>query len=68
MALASFVSGLLAQTILFSLAPFLFILVLFYMAVRLNVRFGLHEPPAITVSQGVYAPKVGFLRKLVFPP
>ena len=63
MTLASFVSGLLAQTTLFSLASFLFILALFYIAVRLNARFGLHEPPAMTVSRGVYAPKVGFLRK-----
>lgn len=60
MALASFVRGLLAQTTLFSLASFLFILVLFYMAVKLNARFGFYEPPAITVSRGVYAPQVCF--------
>jgi hypothetical protein len=48
------------------LASLLFILVLFYVAVKLNVRFGLYEPPAITVSRGVYAPKVGFLGKLGF--
>jgi hypothetical protein len=35
-------------------------------AVRLNARFGLYEPPAITVSRGVYTPKVGFLGKLGF--
>jgi len=64
--LASFMSGLLAQTIIFSLASLLFILVLFYMAVRLNARFGLYEPPAITISRGVYAPKVGLLGKLGF--
>jgi hypothetical protein len=63
---ASFTSGLAAQTIIFSLASVLFILVLFYMAVRLNARFGLYEPPAITVSRGVYAPKVGLLAKLGF--
>ncbi len=66
MVLAAFVSGLLAQTVIFSLASILFILVLFYVAVRLNARFGLYEPPAITVSRGVYAPKVGFLGKLGF--
>jgi hypothetical protein len=54
------------QTIIFSLASLLFILVLFYMAVRLNARFGLYEPPAITISRGVYAPKVGLLGKLGF--
>jgi len=64
--LASYMSGLLAQTIIFSLASLLFILVLFYLAVRLNTRFGLYEPPAITVSRGVYAPKVGLLGKLGF--
>jgi len=65
-ALASFMGGMLAQTIIFSLASLLFILVLFYAAVKLNARFGLYEPPAITVSRGVYVPKVGFLGKLGF--
>jgi len=64
--LVSFMSGLLTQTVIFSLASLLFILVLFYMAVRLNMRFGLYEPPAITISRGVYAPKVGLLGKLGF--
>jgi len=64
--LVSFMSGLLVQTIIFSLASLLFILVLFYLAVRLNAKFGLYEPPAITVSRGVYAPKVGVLGKLGF--
>jgi len=66
MILASFTSGLLVQTIIFSLASLLFIVVLFYVAVRLNARFGLYEPPAITVSRGVYVPKVGLLGKLGF--
>jgi len=64
--LASFMGGLPAQTIIFSLASLLFILVLFYVAVRLNGRFGLYEPPAITVSRGVYVPKVGLLGKVGF--
>jgi len=67
-ALASFMGGMLAQTIIFSLASLLFILVLFYLAVKLNTRFGLYEPPAITVSRGAYVPKVGFLGKLGFSP
>jgi hypothetical protein len=66
MFLAAFMSGLFAQTVIFSLASLLFILFLFYVAVKLNVRFGLYEPPAITVSRGVYAPKVGFLGRLGF--
>ena len=65
-ALASFMGGMLAQTVIFSLASLLFILVLFYAAVKLNTRFGLYEPPAITVSRGAYVPKVGFLGKLGF--
>jgi len=66
MVLAAFMSGLLAQTLIFSLASLLFILILFYVAVRLNARFGFYEPPAITVSRGAYVPKVGFLGKLGF--
>ena len=66
MSVAAFMSGLLAQTVVFSLASLLFVLVLFYVAVKLNARFGLYEPPAITISRGVYAPKVGFLGKLGF--
>jgi len=66
MALAAFTEGLLAHTVIFSLASLLFILILFYMAVRLNSRFGLYEPPAITVSRGAYVPKMGLLGKLGF--
>ena len=66
MALAAFTEGLLAHTIIFSLASLLFILILFYVAVRLNGKFGLYEPPAITISRGAYVPKTGLLRKLGF--
>lgn len=65
-ALAAFMNGLLAETAIFSLASLLFLLILFYVAVKLNGRFGLYEPPAITVSRGAYVPKVGFLGKLGF--
>ena len=68
MVLTSLISGLLAHTVIFSLASFLFILILFYVAVKLNNVYGLYEPPAITVSRGAYAPKVGFLGKLGFSP
>ena len=44
----------------------LFITGLFFLATLLNRRFGLYEPPAITVSRGIYAPKTGFLGKLGF--
>jgi hypothetical protein len=65
-ALASFTSGLFVHTMIFSLASLLFIITLFYIAVKLNVKFGLYEPPAITVSRGTYVPKVGFWGKLGF--
>lgn len=44
----------------------LFIVGLFFLATWLNRRFGLYEPPAITISRGVYAPRTGFLGKLGF--
>lgn len=65
-ALAAFAEGLVAYTVIFSLASLLFILILFYVTVRLNSKFGLYEPPAITVSRGAYVPKVGLLGKLGF--
>jgi predicted permease len=64
MSLVSFASGLYMQTVIFGFASLLFVLALFYLAVRLNTRFGLYEPPAIRVSRRAYAPKVGLLGKL----
>jgi len=66
MALTSFINGLPLQTLIFLTLSLLFILSLFYAAVILNRRLGLYEPPAITVSRGVYAPRTGFLGKLGF--
>ncbi|MCL1977784.1 MAG: hypothetical protein FWG55_06780 [Candidatus Bathyarchaeota archaeon] len=44
-----------------------FIGAMYALAVLLNKRFGLYEPPAITVQKsGVYTPKTGFLGKLGF--
>jgi hypothetical protein len=65
-ALTSFLNGLLLHTLIFLTLSLLFILGLFYAAVILNRRFGLYEPPAITVSRGVYAPRTGFLGKFGF--
>ena len=59
-------SGLLLQGLLFAGVSILFIIGLFFLATVLNRRFGLYEPPVITVSRGVYAPKTGFLGKLGF--
>ncbi len=66
MTLYSFTSGLLLQGFIFLALSILFIAGLFFLATSLNRRFGLYEPPAITVSRGVYAPKTGFLGKLGF--
>lgn len=66
MSLYSFFYGLLMEALIFSIASILFILFLFYIAVKLNTKYGLYEPPAITVSRGVYSPKTGFLTKLGF--
>lgn len=66
--LVSFAEGLLMYSMVFSVASLLFITVLFYATARLNERFGLYEPPAITVSRGAYAPRPSFLGKLGFSP
>jgi len=66
MTLYSFMNGFLLQGFAFLALSLLFIFSLFYFAVLLNRRFGLYEPPAIMVSRGVYAPKVGFLGRLGF--
>jgi len=66
-ALHSFtISGLLLQGFIFTGLSVIFIVGLFFSATLLNKRFGLYEPPAITVSRGVYAPKTGFLGKIGF--
>lgn len=58
--------GLLIQTFVFAALSAALILGLFYLALVFNRRFGLYEPPAITISRGVYAPRVGFLGRLGF--
>ena len=66
MTLYSLVNGLLLQGVAFLLASLLFLIGLFYLGTRLNARFGLYEPPAITISRGTYAPKTGILGKFGF--
>jgi hypothetical protein len=58
--------GLLLQGLVFTVLSLLFILGLFFLATMLNTKFGLYEPPAITVSRGTYAPRAGFLGRLGF--
>jgi hypothetical protein len=64
--LYSLASGLVLQGIALLGLSLLFITGLFVLGTKLNERFGLYEPPAITISQGVYAPKKGMLGKLGF--
>jgi hypothetical protein len=66
MTLFYFTSGVLLEGLAFLAFSLCFIAGLFFLAVALNKRFGLYEPPAITVSRGVYAPKTGFLGKIGF--
>jgi hypothetical protein len=62
----SFMSGELLIGLAFMVVSILFIAGLFFLATSLNRRFGLYEPPAITVSRGIYAPKTGALGRLGF--
>jgi hypothetical protein len=62
----SFTSGEVLLGIAFLAVSILFIVGLFFLATSLNRRFGLYEPPAITVSRGVYVPKTGMLGRLGF--
>jgi len=68
MALYSFMNGLPLQALVFSALSLFFAFSLFYTAVLLNKWFGLYEPPAITVSRGIYAPRAGILGRLGFSP
>jgi hypothetical protein len=55
------------QSLLFITLSAALIAGLYYLAVELNIRFGLYEPPAITLQKaGVYSPKIGLLGKLGF--
>src|SRR3990170_258769 len=64
--LYNFTTGYLLQGLLFMALSLLFITGLYFLGVWLNARYGLYEPPAITVTRGVYAPKRGLLGKFGF--
>lgn len=64
--LYSLMNGLLLQGAAFIVLSLLFIVGVFLLGTALNSRFGLYEPPAITISRGVYAPKTGFLGRFGF--
>ena len=60
-------TGLILKGLLFVALSALLIAGLYYLAVELNTRFGLYEPPAITLQKsGVYAPKSGYWVSLAF--
>jgi hypothetical protein len=52
--------------IAYMLLSIAFIGTLYVLAVFLNKRFGLYEPPAIKIQSGTYTPKTGILGKLGF--
>lgn len=64
----SYVSkGMVLESLLFTGLSAILIAALYFLAVELNKRFGLYEPPAITLQKsGVYAPKTGLLGKFGF--
>jgi len=64
--LYNFTTGYLLQGLLFMLLSFMFIAGLYFLGVWLNTRYGLYEPPAITVTRGLYAPKTGLLGRFGF--
>ena len=59
-------NGLMLEGVAFLVLSVLFIFGLFFLGTALNTRFGLYEPPAITISRGAYVPKTGFLGKFGF--
>ena len=65
-ALSYLASGLLLETIFFSLASVAFVCLLFLAATKLNIRYGLYEMPSIRVSRGIYVSGAGFLGRLGF--
>ena len=65
--LSNIFTGLFLQGLVYIALSAIFIAVLYFLAVFLNQRFGLYEPPAITLQKGgVYAPKTGLLGKFGF--
>lgn len=62
-----FIGNSIAYGALFLGLSVAFIATLYLLAINLNERFGLYEPPAIKVqTSGVYAPKTGMLGKFGF--
>ncbi|UCE43999.1 MAG: hypothetical protein JSV57_00415 [Candidatus Bathyarchaeota archaeon] len=66
MTLFSFVNGQIVETVAFCLGSVTFLSALFAVAVKLNSRFGLYEPPAISISTGAYAPRPSIWGRLGF--
>jgi len=61
-----FINGQIVETVVFCLGSVAFLLALFAVAVMLNSRFGIYEPPAIRISTGAYAPRLSIWRRLGF--
>lgn len=65
-ALSYMASGLVLETLVFSLSSIAFIYTLFLAATKLNVRYGLYETPAIRISREAYVSGASFLGRLGF--
>jgi hypothetical protein len=62
-----FIGNSIAYGALFLALSAAFIVALYLLAINLNERFGLYEPPAIKVqTSGAYAPKTGLLGRIGF--
>jgi hypothetical protein len=62
-----FIANSILYGVLFLALSAVFIAALYFLAINLNERFGLYEPPAIKIqTSGVYAPKTGILGKIGF--
>jgi hypothetical protein len=61
-------NGVVLLGVLFVALSAVFIVALYYVAIYLNQRFGLYEPPAISIqkSGAAYVPKTGLLGRLGF--
>lgn len=62
--LSLFINGYIYETIILLIMSMFFAYLLFLAATKLNIKYGLYETPAITISRGIYVSKPGLLRKL----
>ena len=67
-ALSRFAAGHVLEAMLFSSISVAFSYLLFLLATKLNLRYGLYEAPSIKVSTGIHISRAGLLRRIGFSP